>query len=216
VKIKCKNCKAIFEARKYAKRIFCSISCSSSFNNKKRKLSKEQIKKITICLTHGTFNHKKSCQCFICKGKRGERFGKNAGRFNKLNSIETRKKISKNNPWKGKRGKNTPAWKGTSSLYILIRESNKYKNWRNKVFKRDNYTCKECLKRGNYLEAHHNKIPFSKLLKNFLNKYNQFNPIKDKEFLVVLAVKWKPFWYLNNGITLCRKCHNKTKKGVKI
>lgn len=37
--------------------------------------------------------HKENCQCFICKGKRGERFGINSPRYNQSVSRETRQKF---------------------------------------------------------------------------------------------------------------------------
>lgn len=52
--------------------------------------------------------------------------------------------------------------------------------WRNKVFEKDNYTCDICKQYGGKLEAHH------------LNGYNW-----DKENR----------FNLDNGITLCNKCH---------
>lgn len=64
-----------------------------------------------------------------------------------------------------------------------IRNSAKWKEWRKKVFERDNHTCQECGKVGGYLEPHH------------------IFPIRsDKENL----------FNTNNGITLCRPCHQKT------
>lgn len=65
---------------------------------------------------------------------------------------------------------------------------------------------------------------FYKILQEFLQTYNQFSPIEDKETLVRLAINYTPFWDINNGITLCTDCHKLTsnygrklfKKEVKI
>ena len=60
----------------------------------------------------------------------------------------------------------------------------KYKEWREKVFNRDNYTCQDCKKRGSIeLNAHHIK-PWS------IFKELRFD--------------------IRNGITLCVRCHQKT------
>lgn len=96
---------------------------------------------------------------------------------------------------------------GRTPLYNLIRNSNTYKEWRNKVFKRDSYTCQNCGDdTGGNLNAHH-KIQFNIILQEFLKEYDQFSPIEDKETLVRLAIKYKPFWDIDNGQTLCKKCH---------
>ena len=58
-----------------------------------------------------------------------------------------------------------------------------YCNWRKYIYKRDNYTCQICKQRGGKLNAHH-------ILKV------ADNPEYELE-------KW-------NGITLCKKCHQKT------
>lgn len=67
----------------------------------------------------------------------------------------------------------------------IIRYSADSNEWRVKVFERDNYTCQHCKKRGGYLEAHHIK-PFA--------YYQELR------------------FEISNGLTLCKKCHNKTKK----
>ncbi len=64
-----------------------------------------------------------------------------------------------------------------------IRASIEWKKWRASVFARDMFTCRECGKHGGFLEPHH------------------ITPIRsDKSRL----------FDINNGITLCRPCHQKT------
>ena len=111
--------------------------------------------------------------------------------------MKTAKKVKGNTNWLGKhhsiktrrkmsiakRGKNNNLWKGgITSINRLIRVSFKYRLWRELVFERDDWTCQDCGKRGGKLNAHHIK-PFSLF--------------PDLRFVI------------NNGITLCRKCHKK-------
>lgn len=101
---------------------------------------------------------------------------------------------------------------GRTSLYSLIKNLQEYKQWRKAIYERDNYICQDCYIKGNgrNLEAHHKKW-FAVILNEFLRQYSQFSPIEDKETLVRLAISYKDFWDVNNGKTLCRKCHIKTK-----
>jgi len=115
-------------------------------------------------------------------------------------------KLRKDLQMKFKKEGNPAYIDGRTPLTVMIRSLQEYKNWRNKVFKRDNYTCQDCEQVGGQLEAHH-KNSFAKLLQEFLKEYDQFSPIEDKETLVRLAIKWKPFWNINNGKTLCKNCH---------
>jgi len=99
---------------------------------------------------------------------------------------------------------------GRTPLYEKIRKLEMSVKWRNEIFERDNYTCQECGDcTGGNLEAHHINS-FSNILGDFLKEYDQFSPIEDKETLVRLSFKYKPFWDLDNGITLCKDCHIKT------
>lgn len=126
-------------------------------------------------------------------------------------SIITRKKMSEK-----RKGKNHWNWKnGSASLGILIRNLFESKEWRNEVFKRDNYTCQECMQYGGNLETHH-KIYFNIILREFLQFYNQFSPIEDKETLVRLAITYESFWNVSNGLALCKDCHKKIKHIYKI
>ena|SRR3990167_925341 len=127
------------------------------------------------------------------------------GYFGKKHSEKTKKQISesmKKNGWYpppryGKRpesfrklmsekfkGEKSHFWKGgVTAINTIIRNSMEYKIWREQVFKRDNYTCENCGKRGGKLNADH-RMPFA------------FFP---KLRLIV-----------NNGSTLCESCHRKT------
>ena len=55
-----------------------------------------------------------------------------------------------------------------------------YKEWKNKVFKRDNYTCQCCGKRGGNLNAHH------------LYNFSEYEDLR---------------YDVENGITFCERCH---------
>lgn len=116
--------------------------------------------------------------------------------------------------WCAFKGIKNGNWKdGLSSIAILIRSMIKYKQWRNQIFKRDNYTCQNCKQHGGDLNAHHIKS-FAELLSEFLKEYDQFSPIEDKETLLRLATKWQPFWNIDNGQTLCEDCHKNIKEKI--
>jgi hypothetical protein len=111
-----------------------------------------------------------------------------------LYSVERLKQMSDCKVGKMIREKN-PNWKGgTTKLQFQIRHSFKYNEWRKEIFERDNYTCKNCNKNNVYLNVHH-FIKFSALLKE-----NNIKNIDD-------ALSCNCLWDLNNGITLCKVCH---------
>ena len=82
------------------------------------------------------------------------------------------------------------------------------------MFTKDNYICQDCGERGIYLEAHHIK-KFHKIQSEFLNLHFSLCIDKNKEKLIELSKLYPNFWDINNGITLCKECHNKTKGGSK-
>lgn len=110
-------------------------------------------------------------------------------------SLETKikrvKKLSGENQWN---------WKGgITSLNMQVRGCFKTRQWRSDVFQRDDYTCQHCGLRGVYLEADHYPKLFYLIM--------QENNIKSIEE----ALNCEELWNINNGRTLCRKCHDKTK-----
>jgi 5-methylcytosine-specific restriction endonuclease McrA len=91
------------------------------------------------------------------------------------------------------RGENHYLWKGgTTILNQSIRRMTECIYWQRAVKKRDG-KCMKCGKEKQ-LEAHHKKS-----LKEIIKEYNITN--RDE------ARKCENLWDLNNGITLCRKCH---------
>lgn len=97
-------------------------------------------------------------------------------------------------------GSKNGMWKGRSTVTMQIRNIFEYRQWRSDVFTRDDYTCQDCGTRGCYLEAHHIKM-FSTILDEY-----KIKSVED-------ARSCSELWNINNGQTLCNKCHNKTKKG---
>ena len=61
------------------------------------------------------------------------------------------------------------------------RNSQEYRDWRRQVYEQHNYTCQKCLKRGGRLNAHH------------IEGYAQNKDLRID---------------INNGMTLCKSCHN--------
>ncbi|MCK9370270.1 hypothetical protein M0R04_10220 [Candidatus Dojkabacteria bacterium] len=89
-------------------------------------------------------------------------------------------------------------WKGgTSPLRKSIQNTRKYRNWRTEVFKRDNYICQFCKKRGNQINADHIK-PFYKIIEEY------------KIDTVEKAKRCEELWNISNGRTLCVPCHKQT------
>jgi len=99
------------------------------------------------------------------------------------------------------RGEKSNAWKGgITSLYLKIRHNFKIRQWRDDCFTRDDFTCQKCNIRGGKLTCHHIKY-FSKIISD-----NNIRTLEE-------ALDCDELWNINNGITLCNKCHiNKHKK----
>jgi 5-methylcytosine-specific restriction endonuclease McrA len=80
-----------------------------------------------------------------------------------------------------------------STVNQLIRKSHKYREWREEVFKRDNYMCQKC---GDKSMAGHRLILHAHHIK-WLSKYPNL------------------VYYVDNGVTLCVPCHRKQHPNIK-
>ena len=99
-------------------------------------------------------------------------------------------------------GDKSSNWRGgITPLSHQIRCSFKYRQWRSDVFTRDDFTCQKCGQHGWDLNVHHIK-PFSSII--------QFYEITSLE----QALECEELWNINNGVTLCKKCHQNLFKDV--
>ena len=109
-------------------------------------------------------------------------------------TTETKKKMRES----AHKGPEHHNWKdGVTKIEKAIRRLPEYDTWKNGVFKRDDYTCRDCGRRGGDLEAHHDPKTFAQIIQ----EYN----IKTIEN----ALNCKELWDINNGVTLCVDCHDK-------
>ena len=104
--------------------------------------------------------------------------GKPSPNKGKIASLKTRRKQSLAKY--GFRGEKHWNWKGGSSMYKTMRGRIDWKNWREKVFEKDNYTCQLCGKRNLEIHPHH---------------------------FIGLTYKPELAYKIDNGITVCKNCH---------
>ena len=127
----------------------------------------------------------------------------NTGRthFKKGNKdgLETRFKKGQTSYWKGRenpnfQGENNPRWKGgITPEHLKIRWSQKYKDFRDEIFKRDNYTCNDCGRK---------RTPGDRVVLNVHHK-KSFSEYEKLRFVD------------SNVVTLCKECHKLKHKLIK-
>ena len=137
---------------------------------------------------------------------------------NKILTKEHKRKISQNNAryWLGKKrphmtgNKNWNYGKFGSShtrytanklspLRKVIRNSEKYRQYKRAVLKRNKFICVMCKREKVYLELDHYPKGFSELLKE-----NNISNIEE-------AINCENLWNMDNGRSLCQPCHETTK-----
>lgn len=194
ITVKCLTCKKLFKAfnchiiRGLAKN--CSKKCSNEYK-KIKIVSTETRLKISIKLKGKIPKNLLDIQKLASQrltGRTGEKSNHWTG--GKPKCIDCGKELSYNKTRcvlhsnKNKSGENHYNWQGgITPSYLKLRNSIEYKNWRETVFKRDNWTCQMCKVRGGKVQADHIK-PFSLYPSLSLD--------------------------IDNGRTLCVACHKTT------
>lgn len=176
IKKNCLKCGEEFKVPKCLERVkYCCRECYWEDKKGKNFISKKGREKLR--------------QLAIKNQLGGARYGEENGFYKRHHTKETKLKLrmiailrigEKASNWQG----------GKTKIMDLLKNSDRYKQWRNNVFLRDNFTCQECgNKKSGNLEADHIKP-----------KCNYPELIFD----------------INNGRTLCKECHIKTETwGVK-
>lgn len=217
IRKKCLVCKKIFITSlskiKEGKGNFCSRKCfyKGQIGHKcsektRRKLSETRKKNKT---KNGYLNspQQRLKSSIAHKGQipwnKGKKCSEKMLKHLKLNA----KNLSENSAFKkSRRQEGNPNWRGgTTPFRTRIWGSSKYRQWRQDVYIRDNFTCQKCGNKGCYLEAHHHKKSFKQLVE----EAKEHLPLLD---LYSAVMMYAPMWDLKWGQTLCEKCHNKTKK----
>lgn len=143
-------------------------------------VGKERVKTIMIPAT-----------CSWCQTDfemRKDAFARGGGHYCSLECISTWQSFSRS-------GSKGPGWKGgITSLYYQIRNLQEYNEWRVSVYERDDFTCRFCGEARGALQAHHIK-PRSRIMA-------EYNITTVEE-----ALQCKALWEIDNGITLCERCH---------
>jgi hypothetical protein len=187
VEVHCSNCSSSILKHKHkikdGKEYYCNRKCMSEHRNKIGFYKKEN-----------NFNYQGKNTSFICAycGKESKLKCSALLKASKNHycSKECYKKHSSQ-----RIGEMAYNWKGGKSpLQSNIRHLTQTKEWRLKVFERDNYICQKCNCGSNKLEAHHIEG-----VTQIINLY-EIKTVED-------ALKVDLLWNIDIGITLCKKCH---------
>ena len=210
----CSYCGKSFKIRKChitrSRGKYCSKECRAE-STKGRIAWNRKEKIIKVCKQCSKEFEIRPCENYrkFCSKKcvDSSRVGKKRTPF----TDEHKRKIGTANKGNGRWGEESNHWKGgISPLVAIFRTLEEYNEWRIICLERDWFKCQDCNSKIK-LEVHHIKS-FTILVREFLEIYNQFSHIEDREILTRLAIKYEPFWDIENGKTLCAKCHKSLRR----
>ena len=171
----------------------CKTTAFNQFNRLGVKIKSSKFKKGCVSFMKGKHFLESSIEKMsLSQKKRFQREnvwnkGKEMGeKFSKKCSIAQKKRFETEDSWnKGNHGfmagEKHYNWQGgKTQKNRRIRHSLRYRNWREKVFEQDDYTCRMCGVRGGHLHPHH--------IENFADFPKERFSVK-------------------NEVTFCKKCH---------
>ena len=174
ISTKCQTCAGSFTAYTTQKRKFCSRVC---FHKSRRVTRLGKCKECQKTFEHRTPSGGIAIKTFCSRSCAITHTTRN--RPPAVRTPEWCQAISR-----GLKGNRSSGWRGgVTPEHTIIRHSAEYREWRNHVFQRDDYTCQACGKRGGELNADH-EFPFA----------------------LFPALRFEVL----NGRTLCKPCHQKT------
>ena len=180
----CRSCKA-------KQSIVSKPQCSKSYWNTEKKIVHGESVKQSVKYQVGRKNVKL--------------IGSKNGMYGKKHTLTSKQKMSSSR--KGKYGYKATAWKGGKCSLVRRIKGFQHREckWYFRVLQRDNFTCAHCQSKC-HLDVHH-IVPIYKLVK-ILTYGKQFSTADDKfkwliSHLLIIDLN------LENGMTLCRSCHNK-------
>lgn len=229
---RCSECKKEFKIKpsqqKYKKQQFCSLLCFWTYKRK-------NTIKINCCVcgkevTDKPSHIKKGRKC--CSMECTRKWNK--GRFTKENSpLWKGGKVKKNCEECGKEfwitqvkirdgfGRfcsrlcssnhrrffydgDTLGWEeGIRNIVRRTRTSANFTEWRQQCLIRDDFTCQKCrIRGGEDLHVHHKRS-----LTRLVEEAKRYLPLLSPDDALLC---YSPLWDLENGITLCGKCHRKS------
>jgi len=184
----CKNCNKEYRCKPYRKdkSLFCSRECSQIYRGERIRINTCINCEIEFTRPENPQREYKFC-CYQCRAD----FDSKTSRIEKIcKNCGELFHPNRNNSVQtlcSKKCRIEFSDNRKTSEARKIRSSFEYNLWRSAIFTRDSFTCQECGNKG-YLIAHHIK-PFSLFPKLRLD--------------------------INNGITLCKKCHSTKHKGLR-
>lgn len=143
--------------------------------------------------------HSEKTKSKISKAHEGMKYSKETieKRIKSQKGMKRSEEFCRNNGEKRK-GSLNPNWRGGITPFNKqIRKTYEYRQWRSDIFTRDEFTCQMCGdNKGGNLNAHHIKSL------SILIHYYEITTLEE-------ALKCEALWNINNGVTLCERCHYK-------